>query len=71
MHAGRCIMQYKHFDADREYLPRLPDDLRAPCDGDDSSIGVDYFQSIGGAPAFASLVTGGTVICSGKFQPTL
>lgn len=58
-------MQYKHFDADKDYLPQLPSDLSEPCDGSSSSIGFDYYQSIGGQDNFASLVAGGTVTCHG------
>lgn len=58
-------MQYKHFDGDKDYLPQLPVDLSAPRDGSSSSIGFDYYQSIGGSDSFASLVDGGRVTFHG------
>ena len=61
-------MQYKHFDADTEYWPKLPSDSSAPCDGDASDIRFDYYQSIGGQDEFASIVPGGTVTCHGKYS---
>ena len=66
MHAGRCIMQYKHFDGDTVYMPAIPNDLIAPSDGNASDIRLDYYQAIGGQDEYASLVAGGTVTYNGN-----
>lgn len=66
MYMGRCIMQYKHFASDPNYLPEIPNDLSEPYDGASRVIRVEYFQSIGGVESYASLVRGGTVAFEGR-----
>lgn len=58
-------MQYKYLDSDAVYLPLKPQDYdHVPSAMETSAMKFDYFQSIGGPEAYASLCKGG--ICSFK-----
>ena len=66
---GRAIWQYKYLSGDAEWLPKKSTDLNhIPSADETSSIKIDYFQSIGGPDAYASLVDGGVVAVEGMLE---